>query len=72
MAQPVPFEAGGSTGAAAGEIIAGWQHVFQILRKHPRHSLADESPVSDRPCGERETLPFIALSPFGGYYFGPR
>ena len=56
---------------AAGEIIAGWQHIFGLLANKPRRKPADEQRPREE-AAEREPPPFVAMSPFGGYYFGPR
>lgn len=53
------------------QIVAGWQHVFHLLGKHAKCKPASIPPACELET-EKTPLPFVAMSPFGGYYFGPR
>ena len=51
-------------------IGAYWQRLSRGRRNNRRRPL-DKPPVQTE-IAERETLPVILMSPFGGYYFGRR
>ena len=53
------------------QIVAGWQHIFCLLGRHAKPQPRDLRTDGDQQR-ERTAVPFVALSPFGGTYFGPR
>ena len=71
-ATAIAFDATSSPAPQLGDQIGTlWQRLVSgQRRKHDRRQTS--KPPVQTELTERETLPVIIMSPFGGYYFGQR